>query len=155
MPLVEIKIPTYRVQNFEQNSNKEQLVEQLDLLEDIKLEAEVRTAINKRRVERCFGYIRGHLRKGTSCQNRWRRLPKTKKNWTLSGKTPIWSPPTTTRVPTSFKTPKGTSCHTPRMPNIYEIFIVKNFITCNLHYHSNSVNSINESVVFMNKLHLA
>ena len=35
----EIGIPTYRVQHFEQESNDRQLEEQLDLLEEVKLEA--------------------------------------------------------------------------------------------------------------------
>lgn len=54
MSLVEIRIPTYRFQHFEQDSNERRLEEQLDLLEEVRLEAEVRTAANKRRVERCF-----------------------------------------------------------------------------------------------------
>lgn len=51
MPQVEIRIPTYRVQHFKKDSNNERLEEQLDLLEEVKPEAEVRIVVNKRRME--------------------------------------------------------------------------------------------------------
>lgn len=54
MPPVEIEISSYRIQHFEQESNDKQLEEQLVLLEEVRIEVGIRTATNKRRVERCF-----------------------------------------------------------------------------------------------------
>lgn len=46
---VEVGMPTYRIQHFDQGSSSERLKEELDLLE-----AKVRIEVNKRRVERYF-----------------------------------------------------------------------------------------------------
>lgn len=54
MPLVEIGILTYWVQHFDQPSNDRKLEEQLDQLEEVRLEAAVRPVASKRRAERCF-----------------------------------------------------------------------------------------------------
>lgn len=48
---VEVEMPTYRIQHFDQDSNNVKLEEGLDLLEERRLE-KGRTSVNKRRVKR-------------------------------------------------------------------------------------------------------
>ncbi|XP_035544664.1 uncharacterized protein LOC118348036 [Juglans regia] len=49
-----IGMPTHKIQQFDQDSNGARLEEEQDLLEERRLEAEVRTTINKKRAKRCF-----------------------------------------------------------------------------------------------------
>lgn len=52
--LVEVGRTTYKIQHFDQDSTNASLEEVLNLLEERRLEVELRTSVNKRRPERCF-----------------------------------------------------------------------------------------------------
>lgn len=52
--LVEVEMPTFRVQHFDLGSKNKRLAEELDLLEERREEVAIRTASNKRKVEQYF-----------------------------------------------------------------------------------------------------
>lgn len=54
MPPIEVKIPTYKVQHLKLDFNDKRLEEHLNLLEEIRCEAEVTMVVDKKRAERCF-----------------------------------------------------------------------------------------------------
>lgn len=51
MTLVDVGMSSYRVQYFDEGLNKKALRENLDLVEEIKEEAETRTTANKWKIE--------------------------------------------------------------------------------------------------------
>ncbi|KAF5476454.1 hypothetical protein F2P56_008167 [Juglans regia] len=89
---VEVGMPTYRIQHFDQDSNSARLEEELDLLEERRLKVEVRKMINKRRAERLFNQL-SSFKVGELVLRQVGITTEMKGSWNQGGRDPMWSQP--------------------------------------------------------------
>lgn len=122
---MEVGVPTYWVQHFDQSSNKETLEEQLDLLEEKRQEAKTRIAINKRKAEHYFNRrVQSRSFKVGDLVLRQTRT-NTKERWDCNGKAHTSSQLAMGLAFIGFETLKEMSCPTSGVQSTCKNILVK------------------------------